>query len=148
MVGGRWLYPLLLAVQTIGAVIIYSQGLPLYRQLVAAPEQFESRTLERASWSLSAIALIQIAYWIRYRVRPPMPRFVNAAIGHVVLFFARLSFVLATSVFSFVFISRKPDFFQIPGHGTMLTLAVLFSLFCYTRELENLGKDLLGKENP
>jgi len=49
--------------------------------------------------------------------------------------------------FGFVFITRKPEF-QIPTFRYVVTIAGLFALFCYTQELENLGKCLLGKENP
>ena len=49
--------------------------------------------------------------------------------------------------FGFVFITRKPEF-QIPTFRYVVTIEGLFALFCYTQELENLGKCLLGKENP
>jgi hypothetical protein len=56
-----------------------------------------------------------------------------------------LSFVLATSVFSLVFVSQKlAD--QIPVGRYILTLAGLFSLFCYMQELQRLGNTMMGRE--
>jgi hypothetical protein len=145
-VGSRWLYPLLLAMQSIGAVLFYWKGLPLYLQLVTDPTAYATREETRV-WSISAIVLIQVGYWVGYRVRPALPQFINPFVGHVVMFVSRLVFTLATAVFSFVFISQKLAS-EMPIARYLLTLAGLFSLFCYMRELDRLGKALLGKENP
>ena len=126
--GGRWLYPLLLAMQTIGVILFYWQGLPLYRQVSANPSTYEPQ-LETRIWTLLAIALIQVGYWIRYQVRPALPYFSNAVLGHVVLFWSRVSFTLATSIFSLVFIAKKLNL-QLSPSGYILTIVGLFSLFC------------------
>ena len=142
----RWLYPLLFAAQTIGAVILLWYAVPHYQQVLADPGGHEARP-ETLIWSLSAVALMQAGYWIRHRLRPPLPQVRNAFVGYIILFVARMSYVLATSIFGFVFNTRKPEF-QIPTFRYVVTIAGLFALFCYTQELENLGKCLLGKENP
>jgi hypothetical protein len=56
-----------------------------------------------------------------------------------------MSFVLATSVFGFVFIVRKPEF-QIPASRYFIVITALFALFCYTQELEQLGRALIGPQ--
>jgi hypothetical protein len=94
-------------------------------------------------WSLSAITLMQAGYWIRDRLRPPLPQLRNAFVGYLVLFVARMSFVLATSVFGFVFIVRRPEL-QIPTSRYFIVIIALFALFCYTQELEQLGRALIG----
>jgi Pyridine nucleotide-disulphide oxidoreductase, dimerisation domain len=104
--GGRWLYPLLLSMQPIGVVIFYWQGIPLYRQASASPFAYESQPGARI-WALLAIAITQVGYWVRYQTRPALPHLANAVLGHVVLFWSRLSFTLPTSVFSFVFIANR-----------------------------------------
>jgi hypothetical protein len=83
-----------------GAVIIFWNGVPLYRQTIADPASHQAR-LETLIWSLAAIALIQTGYWIYYRLRPPPPKFTNALIGHILSFLARMAFVFAASVFWF-----------------------------------------------
>jgi hypothetical protein len=97
-------------------------------------------------WSLSAITLMQAGYWIRHRLRLSLPQLLhNALIGYIVLFVARMSFVLATSVFGFVFIMRRPEF-QIPISRYFIVIIALFALFCYTQELEQLGRALIGPD--
>lgn len=135
--GGRWLYPLLLAMQTIGVVVVYWNGLPLYRELVGDPSAYPHRGETRA-WALTAIVLIQAGYWLRYWLRPALPRIFNALLGHLVQFVARLAFTLATAIFSFVFITQKLGS-QMPVARHVLTLTVLFSLFLYMQELQRLG---------
>jgi len=95
-------------------------------------------------WLLPAIALIQIAYWIRYYLKPREPQVVNVFFGHVLQFLARLIFILATSLFYFLFIARRPEDLNMPEVGILGTLALLFSLFCYTLEVERLGKHMIG----
>jgi hypothetical protein len=86
-------------------------------------------------------------YWIRHRLRLPLPQLLrNALVGYIVLFVARMSFVLATSVFGFVFIVRRPEF-QIPTSRYFAVIIGLFALFCYTQELEQLGRALIGPDH-
>jgi hypothetical protein len=135
-------YFFLFAIQTIGAAILFWYGVPLFRQVLLDPGSHVPRT-ENLVWSLSAITLMQAAYWTGHRLRPPLPQLRNALVGYIVLFIARMSFVLATSVFGFVFIVRRPEF-QIPASRYFIVIIALFALFCYTQELEQLGRALIG----
>jgi drug/metabolite transporter (DMT)-like permease len=136
-------YPLLFGVQTIGVVLLYAHILPLFKQLVVDPTTHEKR-IETRVWLISTIALIQAGYWLRYRLRPPLPSFVNAFVGHLVVFAGRLAFTLATAVFSFVFLLHKLAS-QLPLVGYLLTVAGVFSLFCYMQELQRLGERMMGR---
>ena len=130
--------------QTIGTFILYWNVVPWFRQLVADPTTYAPRE-ETWLWALSAIVLIQFGYWVRYRVRPPLPRFRNVVLGHVVLFLSRMSFLLATTLFSFMFFTQHLTS-AMPLARYILMLAGLFSLFCYMQELQRLGKSLCGPE--
>ena len=66
-------------------------------------------------------------------------RLLGQAPGHAILFLARLGFVLPTSIFGFVFVAQRPEF-EIPVYQCLVILLGLFSLFCYVRELERLGR--------
>jgi hypothetical protein len=138
---GRWGYFVLFGMQTIGAVVLFWTGLLLYRQVLADPSH------EPELWpivgSLSSITLMQIAYWVSYRVRPPLPQFQNALLGHAILFLARMVYVLPTAIFGFVFIAQRPEF-DIPVFECLVLLLGLFALFCYVRELERLGRVFTG----
>ena len=82
---------------------------------------------------------MQISYWVSYSVRPPAPQSQNALLGHVILFLARMIYVLPTAIFGFVFVAQRPEF-EIPIFRCLVLLLGLFSLFCYVRELERLGR--------
>jgi hypothetical protein len=96
-------------------------------------------------WSLLAITLMQAGFWIRHRLRPPLPQLRNALVGCIVLFIARMSFVLATSIFGFVFIVRRPELY-VPTSRYFVLIIGLFALFCYIQELEQLGRTLIGPD--
>jgi hypothetical protein len=53
--------------------------------------------------------------------------------------FTDRGFVLPTSIFGFVFVARRPEF-EIPVFGCAVIVLGLFSLFCYVRELERMGR--------
>ena len=141
-IGGASRYLLLFTMQTIGAAVLFWYGIPLFRQTLLDPGSHVPRP-ENLVWSLSAITLMQAAHWIRHRLRPRLPQVRNAFVGHIVLFVARMSFVLATSVFGFVFIVRRPELF-VPTSRYIVLIIGLFALFCYTQELEQLGRELIG----
>ena len=142
--GSRWLYPALLAVQTIGAVVLFWNGVPLYQQILADPASHEAKP-ETLAWVLSSIVLMQAGYWISNRFRPSLPQFINKLLGHLTLFLARMSFVFPTSIFGFLVFAQKPGF-QIPAFRYVAVLMGLFALYCYTRELDRFGNALLGEE--
>ena len=51
-----------------------------------------------------------------------------------------MSFVLATSIFGFVFIVRRPEF-QIPASRYFAVIIALFALFCYTQDWNDWEED-------
>ena len=134
-------YLFLFAMQTIGAAILFWYTVPLFRQVLLDPGSHVPRT-ENLVWSLSAITLMQAGYWIGRRLRPPLLRVRNTFVGHIILFVARMSFVLGTSVFGFVFIVRRSELY-IPTSRYIVLIMGLFALFCYTQELEQLGRTFI-----
>ena len=135
------LYLLLFGLQTIGALIIIGNALPLYRYGVANPAAHEAR-VEVLIWGSAAVILMQAGFWIRHRLQPPLPRFQNALVGYVILFLGRMSFLLPTAIFGFVFIVQRPEF-DLPISRYLLIVAGLFACFCYTQEVERLAKNLI-----
>lgn len=129
--------------QTVGALILYAGGLSLYRELNSDLTTYMPGT-ETLIWSLLANALMQSGYWLRYRLRPEMPNSVRPVLGHFVLFCSRLLFVLPTALFSFVVIENKlRGLMPLPRY--FLVFLALFSLYCYTLELNRLGNTFLGE---
>ena len=140
-VGDASRYFFLFAMQTIGAAILFWFAVPLFRQVLLDPGGHIARP-ENFVWSLSAITLMQAGYWLRHRLRLSLPQlFCNALVGYIVLFVARMSFVLATSVFGFVFIVRRPEF-QIPTSRYFAVIIGLFALFCLHAGTRATGKSI------
>jgi len=144
MPGRLRLYALLLGVQTAGAVILIINGAPIYRQIA---RDFAAHRPHPGIlwWAVAAVALIQIGYWSRRRLQLSPPQRGHVMIGHLVGFSARLIFVLASSSFALLFLIRF-DQLSVPPRRVAMLLALLFSLFCYTLELERLARALNGTE--
>src|SRR5260221_6050297 len=96
--GGLGLYLLLLGVQTIGASLVFVNGVPIYRQMIGDFSRHQPHP-EILWWAVAAVALIQFAYWLRVRLQPALPRRGHIVIGHFASFLARLSFFFASSTF-------------------------------------------------
>jgi hypothetical protein len=133
---------ILLGVQTLGATILYWYGIPLYRQVFAEPASHQVETT-RLLWAVPSIALMQLGYWTSFRIRPPLPELVQPVLGHVVLFVAQFGFIFVGSVFTLVFFLPDQGF-SIPFGRYIVTILGMFSLFCYTFELDRFGRRLLG----
>jgi hypothetical protein len=141
---GVGLYFLLLAVQTAGAAIILGNGVPIYRQLARdfARHQPQPGILW---WEVAGVALIQTGYWLRPRLQLGPPQVCHVFISHLAGFVARLTFILASSTFALMFFVRFDQLPLTPPRIVMV-LALLFSMFCYTLELERLAKAFQGPE--
>jgi len=132
--------------ETAGSLIILWAGVPIYRQIVVDVSGHEAR-LQTLGWALLSTVLIQTGYWGRLRWHHKLPRRGHILVAHAVLFLARLSFVFGAGTFSVIFFLRFGELHLSPLRLALL-LVVLFSLFCYTLELERLGKALLGPATP
>lgn len=134
----RWLYPVLIALEIAGVVILYCKAIPLYHELTADAAAHSPGT-ETLRWTLPTAVLIQIAYWIRFYLQPSTPRAASPLVGHVVRFLARLIFVLPSAVFSFVFLDNNLRG-RMPVARYLFVLLALFSIYCFTLDLERFGK--------
>lgn len=142
--GGSRLYMLLFAVQCVGAAMIAGIVIPVYREALARPGDYSPKAANIA-WSVAAMVLMQAGFWARRRLRPQPPAFRNVVLGHLILFSGRMSFVLATSIFAFIFITRRPELqFAVPGY--LVALLALFCWFCFTQDLQRLGHIMIGPE--
>ena len=137
-------YPMLLALEVLGAIIILWHGVPIYRSLLQGT-LVKGADLTVMVWAIVGSLLIQTAYWIstlKVFSLLSVPHHIFA--GHVVLFFARLNFVFVGGLFSAVVIVRDADLEFVPWRAALLS-GVLFSMFCFSIELERLGKLLLDR---
>jgi hypothetical protein len=139
------LYACLLGVQTAAASFLFWIVFPLFRQMIERPgEPQELRLIVDIEIMLGALVL-QCAYFARYRwiaVRAP---FHSAFVGHLVQFASRISFFFGGALFSALFFRHLPELERLPTIEQLLprgilVLWVLFALFCYSLELDRLGR--------
>ncbi len=129
---------LLFIAESIGALMILWNGVPIHQRLLIGQtaQQADPRVFVLGA---VAVILIQSAYWIRLRCFPP-PRFKRQLVlGHAIQFLGRLSFVFIGGMFSVVFFTRFEEL-EFSIWKALFLLAVLFSLFCYTLDLDRLAK--------
>jgi hypothetical protein len=76
-------YLLLFGLQTIGALIILRHALPLYQAVVADPAAHRASAAPLI-WGLTAAALIQVGFWVRHWLRPPLKASLNLKVVSLV----------------------------------------------------------------
>jgi hypothetical protein len=134
-------YSLLLGLEAAGAIVILWHGVPIYRSLLA-DTFIQHADGTSITWAIVGILLIQVPYWIStlkvFRWLS-VPRHIVAS--HVVTFLARLNFVFVSGLFAAVVFARGADLAFVPWRAAILA-AVLFSMFCFSLELERLAKRL------
>lgn len=135
-------YFALVAIQAAGFGLVVINGAPIYRQM--AIDFSKHKPLPGIPWwGGAAVVLIQAAYWLRVWLQPALPQGGNVVLAHVIAFAGRLSFILASSTFSLMFFVRFEEL-SLSLYRLVLLLALLFSVFCFTLELEQLGRALNG----
>lgn len=147
----RAVYLLLLAIQMAGAFFVVWRELPDFRQLVLNPG-FQLPNMRSDGFARSAaVAAMQVAYWYRLR-RVPIPfQRPKTILSHLLLFFGRLNFVFGGSVFAVVVFRHLPELDQsadvlLLAQRGLILLGELFALFCFSLELERLGRSLENKQ--
>ncbi|MGO4567649.1 hypothetical protein AB4Z52_21970 [Rhizobium sp. 2YAF20] len=141
----RITYFILLAIQTLAVGFLLWIVFPIFYSVIT---HFGEQQDIRPSRQLGAFAgtlLLQTCYWARVRWVTVQPPCHNTFIAHLVFFAARLSFVFGGAFFSAIFFRHLPELGALPPFGEALIRAVsiviiLFGLFCYSLELDRLGK--------
>ena len=129
---------LLFTAESAGTLVILWNGVPIHRRLLMGhtTQQADPRVFVLGA---VAVILIQSAYWIRLRCFPPLRFNRQLVLGHAIQFLGRLSFVFIGGMFGVVFFTRFEEL-EFSVWKVLFLLAVLFSMFCYTLDLDRLGK--------
>jgi hypothetical protein len=139
------LYWILFLGQTVGDATILSRLIPLFRQFInSALDQKASPDI--LVFAALGVTVIQLSYWVDQHWFPTLRLRYFPLLGHVILFLARLNFIFAGAVFSAVYLVRFNEVHFSPL-GFVLLSAVLFSIFCYSLELERLGRALVERNH-
>jgi hypothetical protein len=139
------LYWILFLGQTIADATILSHVIPIFRRLVTS-ELYEKTPRKILVFRALGVTIIQVCYWLDQYWFPTLRLGYNALLGHVILFLARLNFIFASAMFSAVYLVRFKEL-DISLWRFVILSIVLFSIFCYTLELEGLGRALLERKN-
>ena len=133
----------LLAGQLSGAAVMLWIAVPAYRGLLldGSGEPTPASTLAL----VLAVALLLVCWWLRYRTAPLPALQQRWWLGHLILFIARLSFIVPSGLFSVIFFVRYEKL-RLAGLDFALLFWTLFALFCVTTELERLGRRLTTTE--
>jgi hypothetical protein len=137
-------YCLLSTVETIGMLLIFWVGIPQFRHMIRFERGISSH--DEVTLMMGA-TLTLITYWGWLRQDPPFELSKRPFLGHIFLFLNRLIFIFASGIFSFV-VYRYSDQFDITILKLCQMMAVLFSIFCFSRHLERIGNLLLVGYRP
>jgi hypothetical protein len=144
-------YALLLIAQTICAAVVLANIHAAFRILIENIGTPNASTPSAVLQLLIAAALGQACYWYRVRNVPVPAGYRNIALGHLLAFASRLGFIFGGALFSVYFLRHAPVLalapLDIAWRGALL-IAILFSLYCYTLELERLGGALQMPPKP
>ena len=132
-------YIFFFAMEVGGMALILWDGLPIYRHLFVLERV---ATTEDKAIMVLAVLAIQFSYWHTLRHPPPFALSRRPLLAHVLLFLSRLSFVFASSLFALV-AYRYSSMLDFNLLNLALFVAVLFSVFCFTRHLEAIGNLML-----
>jgi hypothetical protein len=132
-------YLFFLALEVTGMGLILWDGLPIYQRLF---DLERVATTDDRRILLIAVFAIQISYWHTLRHDPPFEFSRRPFAAHVLLFVSRLSFVFASSLFALV-AYRYSSMLSFNPLNVSLLVAILFSVFCFSRHLEAIGVLLL-----
>jgi hypothetical protein len=133
----------LLALQTLGSVVLIWVGLPIYQHLNSA--ESGGATARVFTIAMVAVAVMQAAYWpahfLKQRLHFRFPR--NALVGHVLICMGEFSlFFMAALVSVALFVQYRGLYHALWKFG-VLALG-LFAASCYKYQLMSLGEILIA----
>ena len=115
----------------------------MYRHILF--RQPAATTADLIAISISVIVL-QLAYWRVLVDSPPFRLPKNMLVSNMLLFCSRISFMLAGALFSIVILVRFEEL-NIRLPGLVLFPLVLFTIFCFSRWVERIAREMEGSRD-
>jgi hypothetical protein len=140
-------YLALLSAQTVAATWLFWFVVPIFRQVAADVSAVHDLTVVEEVAIIGGVVALQGLYWTRLYFLRVSTRIRSVFLGHVVRFASRVSFFFGGAFFSTIFFRHIPELDALPPiveglARVLLVMAVLFSLFCYSLELDRFGVTL------
>jgi hypothetical protein len=130
------LYAVTAVVSIVAATALFWNGRAAYHHIQASADPVLASEIAAIFWS---VVVLQIAYWSVLRRQAPYSFPKNFLMASIMIFFSRLSFMLAGALFSIVIFVRFGQI-DIGPLGYLRFAIVLFTIFCFSRWLESLGR--------
>jgi hypothetical protein len=134
----------LFAVQCAATAVVLYNGIPFYRNLLLARQ---SADLQLYAMAVLCTVAGQLGYWLAMPIRSHANIHGPRPVGHLMLFAGRLVFTFASAMFTVVFYVKFDDL-DIRVWKLALLLGLLFSLFCFTLQIEWLGRTMSDRPQP
>ena len=138
-------YVALLAVQTLVATFLLWITVPIFRHVVSGTGEPLGIDADSLAAIIVGAVILQCCHWIRFYRVPVCVPFHSVVVAHLLIFASRASFFFSGALFSAVFFRYIPELAAFPPIAVGLAritalFGVLFALFCYSLELERLGR--------
>ena len=130
-------YSFLFAAQTLGMAVVLYVGLPFYRQLLLLPTDYPGTRVSMPA-VVAAVVVMQVCFWSNRSDAAEIRGKQRLLLRYVIQFLSRLIFGFAGAMFVLVFYQRIHDFSFTPV-GIAGLLFILFSVYCYSVELDSLS---------
>lgn len=143
------IYLLLLIAQSASTIFLFWLVFPIFYNVVTNLGKEQNVGISTELAIVTVTVMLNLCYWIRLRWVDVIAPFQNVVVGHILIFASRLNFLFGGVFFSTIFFRHLPELASHPPFGqslikAILIGAVLFGLFCYSLELERLGKAIEG----
>jgi hypothetical protein len=122
--------------QSVAVGFILWNGIPVYRRLLIGTR---TSGTDVAFIAIAGVLVIQLGYWRSFRLRDHLHFERNTVLSHLLLFLARLNFIYVGGMFSTVFFIQFSNI-ELNLWKIVALIAVLFSMFCFSLQLEWLGQ--------
>jgi hypothetical protein len=138
-------YAALLFAQTLLVGLLFQMMIPIFQQVVSRTGELLDIHRHTLVAIIGCAVILQCCYWARFVWIPVQTPFHSVVVGHVLLFLSRASFFFGGALFSVIFFRHIPELTALPPVEEQLAriatlLGCLFALFCYSLELERLGR--------
>ena len=138
-------YAVLLTAQTAAATFLFWMVFPIFHSIVTHLGERQVLDFSEQIAIVAGAALLHCCYWTRLKWVPVTPPFHSSFVAHLCFFASRISFFFGSALFSIIFFRHLPELDALPTFGqavvkTLYIAGTLFGLFCYSLELDRLGK--------
>lgn len=139
------LYMLLLLAQSATTFFLFWLVFPIFYNVINNLGKEQEVGISTQVAIVTFTGMQHLFYWTRLRWVDVAAPLHSIFVGHILVFASRLNFLFGGVFFSTIFFRHLPELASLPPFGQALIKAtmigaVLFGLFCYSLELERLGK--------